>query len=309
MCTEKLNLAIKQLPPIAQGFFGYLKAENKAKNTIINYALDLKDWINYQFDSSNITADDFEKLKLEDLYGYVGELTDKKSSSTIGRRVGCIKSFYKYLDKFNYISKNPSIHLSSPKIEKQMPKYLVEDDMIKLLNSIKREEGRSGRCDSPERDYAILITFVSTGIRLSELIGIQLKDIHNGNLTVRGKGNKQREIPLSASCLKAIKIYLNVRTSHNNTLFVNKNGEKFTPNGVQQLVKRYLKKIGKEDFSTHKLRHSAISNMLQNGTDLRTLQEIAGHSSLTTTQIYTHVNSKIKQQAVNNTGLAQLNVV
>ena len=304
MNKDKLNDLIKELPSSCQSFLNYLRAENKSHNTIVNYALDLKSWIRFQFPEQEVTTSDLEGVKLEDLYNFIGELSNTKASASIARMCGAIKSFYRYLDKFKMIKTNPSIDLSSPQIKKRLPKYLVEDDMIELMNAMRSNQNR---CDSPERDYAIILTFLSTGVRLSELVNMELNDINgDGSLTVIGKGDKDREIPLSESCQKAITDYLQVRSSNSKKLFVNKLGNKFTPNGVQKLVKFYLKMIGKEELSTHKLRHSAISNMLQNGTDLRTLQEIAGHASLMTTQIYTHVNNQNKRDAVNNTALAKL---
>lgn len=304
MNNDKLQEMLKSLPIDCRNFLNYLKAENKSHNTIVNYALDLRGWLTFQFkdEMKSIKSEDLNNIKLEDLYNYIGELSGKKASASIARTTGAIKSFFRYLNKFNIVAINPSLHLNSPKIQKRVPKYLTENEMIKLLESVD-----NGRSDSPERDYAMLLVFLTTGIRLSELINIKVKDVaDNGMLTVTGKGDKQREIPLSNSCLNAIESYTKTRRNNSNILFTNKAGGQITPNGVQQLVKKYLKRIGKEDFSVHKLRHSAITNMLQNGANLKTLQEIAGHTSLKTTEIYAHVNSEQKRKAVSNTMIAKI---
>lgn len=309
MCNDKLivkiNQASENLPQSIKGFLNYLKIGNKSKHTILNYALDLKNWIQFQFvgsDNSEVSYSELENVTLDEIHSYVAKLNDdEKSNSTISRVIGTLKSFYKYLNEMKHISKDPTILLKMPKIERKLPKYLTEEECIKLLKSVDKKGGRN-----KERDFAILTLFLNTGMRLSELVDINLSDIHGDTVVVRGKGNKERELPLSESCLDAIKDYLRVREGDDVALFMSELGERVTDKAVQFIVKKYLNAIGKGNLSVHKLRHSCLTNFIKNGTDLRTVQVMAGHASVQTTEIYTHINNEIKKQAVNNTGLAKI---
>lgn len=297
-----LNVSEKyktELPQIMLDFLDYYKNKKASENTISSYGQDLKKWVQWQFKGDlEITHEDVNKLKLKDLYDFQASL-DTLASSTIGRMTASIKSFYKYLDRFEMIDKNISIHFELPKIEKRLPKYLSEKDSLRLIGSVDRVNNRY-----PERDLAILTVLLATGIRLSELVNINKSDINNGVLTVIGKGNKQREIPLSEITLKVIKAYLNVREKQSgDVLFVTERNTRFNNTAMSHLVKRYLVKIGKSDYSTHKLRHTAASTWLENGADITQIQELLGHESIQTTQNYAHINKDKLKGIVNNTML------
>jgi site-specific recombinase XerD len=301
----RINEVSEHLPEPCKVFLNQLKVENKSVNTILNYAHDLKAWVNYQFvnvDIKEITNEMFETISIDDMYKYISQLQEnEKASSSVARAAGTIKSFYKTMKKLHKFNVDVAKDLTMPKIEKKLPKYLTEKESIRLLNSVDRVGSKT-----PERDYAVLTVFLNTGIRLSELIDINLSDIHGDILLVNGKGSKEREIPLSESCLDSIKEYLKVRQSDDKALFVNRFGDRFETTGMQDLVNKYLKAIGKSNLSVHKMRHTALSNMIRNGADIRTVQEVAGHENINTTTIYTHIDNETKRKAVNNTGLSKI---
>jgi len=282
------------LPKLALEYLQYCESTKKSKHTITNYKLDLKKWISYQFGNKEISAGDVGALKLIDLDKFVGSLSDK-SASTILRTVATIKSFYKYLHKYELIRDNISINITTPKKEKRNPKYLSVNEITKLINSPETMNIRH-----PQRDKAILTMFVGTGIRLSELTNIKLSDIKDDMLRVIGKGNKERFVPLSERVQATIKKYLIVRPRcDDDALFITENKSKFNPTALTHLVKKYLKQAGLSEYSTHKLRHTAASEWYENGTDIREIQELLGHASISTTEMYTHSN-KDKKSIVNN---------
>jgi site-specific recombinase XerD len=209
MSNDKLNEVINVLPTQCKSFLNFLKVNNRSINTIINYAFDLKEWIRFQFPQfpeMDLEYVDFENITLEQLYEYTGSLKGKKADTSIARVVTTLKSFYNYLEEFNYISKSPTYKLKQPKLEKKIPKYLTDKESIKLLQSVN-----SNTSDYPERDYAIITVFLNTAIRLSELIAIRLDNINEDILVVKGKGNKQREKRLKSNLKE------NQSHSHNNS--------------------------------------------------------------------------------------------
>ena len=211
-------------------------------------------------------------------------------SSTRARKTSTLKVFFRYLTvKVNKLTHNPTDALDTPKKAKTMPKYLTLEQTQQLLQAVDGND--------KERDYCILIFFLNCGMRNSELCGINLSDINSEHrLTIRGKGNKERILYLNDACMEALESYLKVRPVNGiddpKALFISKKKCRFTPKGIQHLLERYLKKIGLDGqgYSPHKLRHTAATLMYQKGgVDVRTLQAILGHTSLSTTQIYTHI--------------------
>ena len=195
------------------------------------------------------------------------------------------------------IPANPAVDLESPKKNSRLPVALSLDESKTMLSSIKGT--------NEERDYAIITLFLNCGLRLSELIGINIDKIKGDTLTVVGKGNKERTIYLNDVCIKAIEEYLAVRPEanpgHENALFLSNRKTRFTQRGVQHMVDKYLKEAGLsgKHFSPHKLRHTAATLMYQYGhVDIRSLQELLGHESVSTTQIYTHINKEQLRDAV-----------
>lgn len=210
------------------------------------------------------------------------------------------------------INENPAIGIKTPKLEKRMPKYLSLDDSKKLL-SVTLDDNDENK----ERDYAIITLFLNCGLRLSELVGINISniDFSEYKLTVIGKGNKERTIYLNEACIEAIQEYIKVRPKEgvkkdskgsDKALFLSKRNERISNRTVQYIVKRELQKAGLDTskYSTHKLRHTAATLMYQYGNvDIRALQELLGHESIATTEIYTHVSNEQVRSAVESNPL------
>lgn len=195
--------------------------------------------------------------------------------------------------------------LDAPRMKKSLPKYLDLDSSIQLLESV----------DGPfrERDYCILTLFLNCGLRISELIGLNISDLRGDQLRVLGKGNKERILYLNPACVQAIQDYIAARNQERaidkNALFLSRRRTRISKAAVEKLVKKYLLKAGLDStqYSPHKLRHTAATLMLQNGVDVRTLQELLGHENLNTTQIYTHVTNENLRLAAKANPLGQLN--
>ena len=206
------------------------------------------------------------------------------------RKLSSIKSFYKYLTvRTKQLQENPVADLEYPKLRKGLPKYLTLDQCQALLSSV------SGA--NQKRDYAILMLFLSCGIRRSELVGLNITDVYEDRIRVVGKGNKERFVYFGTPCRKAIDTYLLERNkkilSDNRALFGSRDGNRISVSAVHRLVKKALLTAGLDpnQFSAHKLRHTAATLMLSNGVDVKTVQEVLGHENLNTTQIYTHIES------------------
>lgn len=214
------------------------------------------------------------------------------------------------------VEENPAIGIKTPKQEKRIPKYLSLEDSKRLLNVTADEND-----ENKERDYAIITLFLNCGLRLSELVGINISniDFSESKLTVIGKGNKERTIYLNEACIKAIKEYISVRPKEgikvdskasNKALFLSKRKERISNRTVQYIVERELLKAGLDTskYSTHKLRHTAATLMYQYGkVDIRALQELLGHESIATTEIYTHVSNEQVRNAVESNPLNKVN--
>ena len=193
-----------------------------------------------------------------------------------------------------------------PKIKKSLPKYLTLEQSLELLNSI--ETG------APERDYCMITLFLNCGMRLSELVGINISDIQDNTLRLIGKGNKERIIYINQACLDAIQNYLNVRNQQpgikdKNALFLTRNGTRIGARRVEKIVEEVLRKAGmaNQGFSVHKLRHTAATLMYQHGNvDIRILKDVLGHANLGTTEIYTHISNQQMESAMNQSPLSKV---
>ena len=212
------------------------------------------------------------------------------SATSRARKLSAIKSFYKYLTvRTKQLTENPVADLEYPKIRKSLPKYLTMSESAALLRSV------SGQ--NEKRDYAILMLFLNCGIRRSELVGLNLTDVYEDRIRVVGKGNKERFVYFGSSCRKAIDAYLPERhkkvLSDNRALFGSRDNNRISVTAVHRLVKKALLQAGldPDQFSAHKLRHTAATMMLSGGVDVKTVQEVLGHENLNTTQIYTHIES------------------
>lgn len=302
---------------------------NKSPNTIKEYNYDLVNFLKFTkqhfnltsetdfqlIDIKDITIENIKKIKLNDLHSYLAYLRDNHNAkpATRARKVACLKTFFNYLTvKTNQLEINPAQNLESPKLDKRIPKYLSLDESKDLLNIVHTEDNRNN-----ERDYAIITIFLNCGIRLAELVNINISDINfsDNKLNVIGKGNKERAIYLNKACLKALENYIKIRpkdavkNDSRDALFLSERRERISRRTVQYVVKRELQKAGLDitKYSVHKLRHTAATLMYQYGNvDIRALQELLGHGSISTTEIYTHVDNSQVRAAVESNPLADM---
>lgn len=293
-----------------------LSIRGRSSKTVSEYFLDLRTFYRFlvirynlssqvevfdEIDINLVTLDTLKKVKIMDLHAFVGFIDRERNNAnrTKARKIACLRSFFKYLYSIvRLISVNPAVDLESPKKNSRLPVALSLDESKDMLSSINGT--------NEERDYAIIILFLNCGLRLSELISINIDKIKGDTLTVVGKGNKERTIYLNDVCIKAIEDYLSVRPDakpgHENALFISNRKTRFTQRGVQHMVDKCLNEAGLsgKNYSPHKLRHTAATLMYQYGhVDIRALQELLGHESVSTTQIYTHIDKKQLREAVN----------
>ncbi len=235
-----------------------------------------------------------DKIDNLTIRGYLGDLHKKNKKTTIARKLSAVRSFFRYLVKHGYMTDSPADSILTPKQEKTIPAYLTVDDMFRLLDSIK-DDSLQGL-----RNRAIFETIYSCGIRVSELAGLNLFDVDAASHVVRvlGKGNRQRIVPIGKKAIDAIKDYRNkleaesgVRSDKNGPLFLNKNLGRLTTRSIARILDKLVRECGMQTpVSPHGLRHSFATHMLDAGADLRVVQELLGHKSLSTTQKYTHVS-------------------
>lgn len=308
----KKNNLLDDAPYYLKDFITYMETiKGKSEKTVDEYFLDLRTFLRYmkvlkgqakidEFDSisiSDIPIEFIREITLHDLYEYLSYTLKERlnNASSRARKVSSIKSFFKYLlNKAKLISFNPAAELDAPKKPKTLPKYLTLDESKKLLESV---DGTY-----KYRDYAIITIFLNCGLRLSEMAGINLRDIHEDKLTVFGKGAKERTVYLNTACTKAIKEYLEkerpkdgIKSPHKDALFISRLNKRISVKTIQYVVKKHLDAAGLDTskYSVHKLRHTAATLMYRYGhVDVRVLQEILGHTDLSTTQIYTHLDDE-----------------
>lgn len=315
---------IVTLPITVIRYLEYLSAiKNKSELTVLEYASDLRMFFRYikrsrglvdrnipfeEIGISDLTDDIIFNITLNDAYAFLAYCRSerKNSSNARARKAVAIKRFYRFLEVNSYIEKNPVMHLESPQTKRGLPKYLSLEQSVALLESV---DGKF-----KERDYCILTLFLNCGLRLSELVGINLSDFKDDNtLRVLGKGNKERTIYLNNACVNAIEAYLRVRPADGlkdrDALFISKQKNRISRQTVQKIVEGCLERSGLAGmgFSTHKLRHTAATLMYQYGNvDPLQLKEILGHENLSTTEIYTHVYNEQLKAAVDSNPLNQL---
>ncbi len=310
------------MPQILQDYLkNYLTVtKNRSKNTVNEYYYDLRDIFQFikrdkynikienfkEIDISDLDLNFFKSVEISDIYNYLYDKNTKAISRA--RKISSIKSFYKYLcDITKKIERNPTSGLEAPKLEKRLPKYLNLDESVALLHSVDGE--------FKERDFAIITLFLNCGLRLSELVGINLEHIKGDTLSVIGKGNKERSVHLNKACLDAIETYLRVRPidklkgDDRRALFISKKYKRISPRMVEIMVKQYIIEAGLDPkkYTPHKLRHTAATLMHKHaGVDIRTLQQVLGHETIATTQIYTHIDSDEVKSAIDNNPLNKL---
>lgn len=308
-----------EAPPILRDFLSYhetIKAHSR--KTVDEYFLDLRNFFRYlkqtrdpslrglelnEISILDVDLDFVSSVTLTDIYGYMTYLSRERvlhqnsdasgyglNAASRARKIATIRSFYKYLtNKVHLIKENPVKDLDSPKLKKTLPKYLTLEESVQLLSSVDGQ--------NRERDYCILTLFLNCGLRISELVGLNLSDIQGETLRILGKGNKVRILYLNEACQSALREYLAVRRPiagrDADALFLSARNERISRSSVHAMVKKRLGQAGinASEYSSHKLRHTAATLMLQNGVDVRAVQEVLGHDHLNTTEIYTHIDS------------------
>lgn len=309
-----------EAPPILRDFLAYHETiKGHSKRTVDEYFLDLRNFFRYMKqmrDTSlrdkplddisiwDVDLDFVKNITLTDIYGYMTYLSrdrvqhQNSSKSDYGlnaasraRKIATIRSFYNYLtNKVHLIADNPVKNIDSPKTMKTLPKYLTLDESIQLLQSV---DGKNR-----ERDFCILTLFLNCGLRISELVGLNTNDMQDDALRILGKGNKVRIVYLNDACKDALRQYQAVRRPiagrDQNALFLSEQNKRISRSGVHALVKKHLSQAGLDSaqYSSHKLRHTAATLMLQNGVDVKAVQEVLGHEHLNTTEIYTHIDNE-----------------
>jgi site-specific recombinase XerD len=316
-------------PQILRDFLTYHETiKGQSQLTISEYYLDLRMFLRFiklmrndmpvqtrldDIDIRDIDIGFIAKIRTSDIFDFLSYLANDRnpnpdatvpdygiSASSRARKLSSLKSFFKYLTvRTKQLTENPVADLEYPKLRKSLPKYLTLEQSAALLQAV------SGQ--NQERDYAILMLFLSCGIRRSELVGLNLTDVYEDRIRVVGKGNKERFVYFGSPCRKAIDNYLPIRQkmvlTDNRALFGSRNGNRISTDAVHALVKKAFLKAGLDatQFSAHKLRHTAATMMLSGGVDVKTVQEVLGHENLNTTQIYTHIeNTELKIAAEAN---------
>jgi site-specific recombinase XerD len=285
-------------------FLDDCRASGNSIGTVEQYRLTIEEFIKYveskyfKFQVSNLN-----KIELTHIKSYLVYLTDVKKNQAMTRRkkISALKMFFKYLKSINKVKINPVEGIAAIKIDKKIPKYFNFNECQQLLNNV--------RSRNQTRNKIIIQLFLSTGMRLSELVSLNIQDIRSirdDNITITGKGDKERTIYMSQQIQKQLQEYLKQRPAvKTNALFVSERGNRINKGTVQQMIKTALNNAGLPG-KTHKLRHTYATQLYQNGVDLRKLQELLGHSDISTTTIYTQVAKKELQQIAENNPLNSL---
>lgn len=306
-------------PLVLREFLSYHETiKGQSKRTIQEYYLDLRMFLRFMklvklempYDTDletvpirDVDLDFLRSVTVSDVFDFLSYLANDRivnedsasasrgiSSASRARKLSAIKSFYKYLTvRTRQLTENPVQDMEYPKIRRSLPRYLTLEESKALLRSV------SG--PNQKRDFAILMLFLNCGIRRSELVGLNLSDVYEDRVRVLGKGNKERFVYFGSACKAAIDDYMTQRSqvilSDNRALFGSRDKNRISVSAVHRLVKKHLLEAGLDasKLSAHKLRHTAATLMLQNGVDVKTVQEVLGHENLNTTQIYTHIES------------------
>ena len=320
-----MEMPYMDCPNILKDYLLYLETvKGRSPKTVNGYYIDLKTFFRFikkhfnlippdvQF--ADVSIDDIDldlvkKISLSDVYFFLTYVNRERSNSAItrSRKVSSIRGFFKYLSvNKNLLTENPVKNLEIPGTKKSLPKYLTLEQTIKLLESIDSS--------FKSRDFCIITLFLNCGMRLSELVGINLSDIRENTLKLLGKGNKERIVYLNDACLTSLADYMQDRIllkiiTDKNALFLTRHGKRIGNRSVEKIVAKCLKQAGLDNMgiSPHKLRHTAATIMYQHGdVDIRVLKEMLGHVSVGTTEIYTHVSSSQLEQAAKSTPLSAI---
>jgi integrase/recombinase XerD len=315
---------IYELPEVASQFIAWCKSQKKSYNTLRSYSCDLRQLFNflikhknYQYNSvTEFTLDDIKQISIYDLDSFIEaldsmekstkkkkrrkkeEVNNERSASTKCRKMNTMRSFYDYLCRGDLLEKNITLKLELPEIQTRKPKYLSEKQASKLLDVI-HEENKYIEL----RNFAIIALLLSTGVRRFEVANLTINDLNDDEIRIIGKRNKERFIPLNDLATSALNNYLKVRKGNDKSLFLSDDGKQISIGYVGTIVKKYLKAAGLDEYSTHKLRHTAATLIYKNNPNLLALQDILGHKSSKTTEIYTHIDTEQKKKAVNSNPL------
>ena len=327
------SVDISEMPALIRDFASYKSAiQNCSVKTVSEYLLDLRTFFRFlvadregispdseeflKIDISGLDLDFMKSISTEDIYGflmYSGTVRNNLWSAK-ARKLSAIKAFFKFLTvKRKLIEVNPAIDIESPKPKKSLPKVLTIEEAKMLLDAVKSDK----ESKSVNRDYAIITLFLNCGMRVSELVGIDLSDIDHElrSLRVVGKGNKERIVYLNDACRYALGDYISERAQADNSrittkaLFLSSRDQRISVKTVQWMVYKYLDAagLGSKHYSVHKLRHTAATLMYQSGNvDVRVLKDILGHEQLNTTQIYTHVSNESMEKAMAQNPLSDI---
>ncbi len=325
----------KTFPTVLRDYASYMSAiKGNSEKTICEYLLDLRTFFRYtkmQKSGAELSNDEFEKLSISDLtvedvqkitpqiiidYLMYANFQRENNSTTRMRKLSSIKSFFKYMfTKRHYIDSNPAADIDAPKKKSSLPKFLTVEEAVRLLETVKNDT----ESKTTLRDFAIITLFLNTGMRLSELVGLNLQSFDSELTMVKvlGKGNKERIIYLNKAAKDAVVAYLRLRLDPKyvrtgiNAVFLSRREQRISAKTVQWMVYKYLNLagLGAKNLSVHKLRHTAATLMYQSGkVDIRVLKDILGHEQLNTTQIYTHVVNRNIEEAVEQNPLADIKI-
>ena len=275
-------------------YLHYLKVERGlSENTIASYGIDLKLFLEYLRENE---IPSFKQVNKEVIVNYMqAEKNNNKANSSILRSVSSLRKFFQYLAQEKIIEKDPMLLIDTPKKKQHLPQVLTKEEVEKLLHSPNTGQVLG------LRDRAMLELMYATGLRISEIINLKLEDLHltMGTLQTLGKGHKERIVPVGDEAIKWINRYLEearpklLKQKRSNYLFLNFHGNNLTRQGVWKKLKPEVRKAGiQKNITPHTLRHSFATHILENGADLRIVQELLGHADISTTQIYTHLSNK-----------------
>jgi integrase/recombinase XerC len=292
---------------LIERYIQYLQYErNASPHTIRNYRSDLMQFRNFLAQSPGGGGQPSAKVSLKSvdglrIRGFLAQLFEKeKKKSSIARKLAAVRAFFKFLSRERVLAENPAATVATPKQARTLPRIMTEEEMNDFLDRIA--QGAATGDPALIRDRAILELLYASGLRVSELVGLDLRHVNfgDGMVLVRGKGNKERIVPFGSKAREAIEAYLPVRErvlheskAHTPALFLNTRGGRLTTRSVDRLLKKYVRRLGPNvKVSPHSLRHAFASHLLAEGADLRAIQEMLGHKSLATTQKYTQVSIK-----------------
>lgn len=276
---------------LVEEFIHYLAVERGlADNTLDSYNRDLNQFLGFL---EKEKVKDVQKATRNMVMSYLLFLQKRgRATATVSRHLAALKSFYHFLLREKYIEKDPTANLESPKLEKKLPRVLAVNEVEMLLNQPKGSE------PAELRDKAMLELLYATGIRVTELIQLDVNHINidMGYIRCFGKGSKERIVPVGSFARRCVDEYLHkgrvklIKNKAEQALFVNQHGRRLTRQGFWKIIKKYARRAGiSKEITPHTLRHSFATHLLENGADLRSVQEMLGHADITTTQIYTHL--------------------